>query len=127
MGAHNKQHHQEINRSSANWQRFGDGVAGTTLATSSLLDKPVTVMGASDITLTLPEAAVSGNEGLLTMIAGNGTGTLTVESSETWGGLGSTTTLTVQQGGFGFIMMGPNADTAGTQYWFGPSVANAIS
>jgi len=130
MGAHNKAHMQELSRSSATWYRNSGSPAATTLGASVLLEHPVLHQsGATNVALTLPAPSRSGLEGLLSMFVSAGTGVLTVEASDEWGGLASTTTLTVTQGSLAFVMCGPELSTAsvGSQLWYGPTVDNTVS
>ena len=91
---------------------FEGASQSTTLSLNDVLDNDfIRFAGATNIALTMPDAAQIGDVGLTVWFVNDGTGTMTVEASATFGGLGGSTTMTPSQG-----QMTPVV--CGSAYWY---------
>jgi len=119
MSGHNEAFIGQISRSV--WAQFtGTTPSYATALSSEFLRRHnvIQMSGGTNIALTLPDAAQSDLSGRLIWFVCDGTGAMTVEATAYWGGLASSTTLTISQGGLAPVL-------CGSAYYY--TVASAVT
>jgi hypothetical protein len=104
MGAHNL-HIKDMQSRESGTLTLSSGNDGDTLTTDQLLaNRRIVMSGGTNIAVTLPDPVNNGIEGVTVSFEAVGAGAMTVECSRDWGGLGSSTTLTVGQGAAAIVI-----------------------